>query len=168
MKDISGKMFSYFMYFMGLIIAIVLLLMKTDDISASYVSDMAVKFVDECSVTGKISADNYQKAYEQICKVGSYNISLSNDTQVAYPTDTNDVRYDWLTTPNDKILEYMYDSNPTDSIDYPMKTGDTVTITVTRKNASVSSTLITWLTGSQTDSNSIVVTNSRTIGSNGG
>lgn len=49
-----------------------------------------------------------------------------------------------------------------------MKTGDTVTITVTRKNASVSSTLITWLTGSQTDSNSIVVTYSRTIGSNGG
>lgn len=46
-------MFSYFMYFMGIIIAVMLILMRVDAVSTSYVSDMAVSFVDECRTTGK-------------------------------------------------------------------------------------------------------------------
>lgn len=49
-KDIFGDMFSYFMYFMGIIIAVMLILMRVDAVSTSYVSDMAVSFVDECRI----------------------------------------------------------------------------------------------------------------------
>lgn len=168
MNDSLGKMFSYFMYFMGIIIGVVLLLMKTNDVSDSYVSDMAVRFVNECSTTGKISASNYQKTYEQICKTGSYEITLSYDTQVAFPTDSGDVQKDWITTPNEKILEYMYDANATDVRDYPMTTGDTILVVVTRKNASIGSSMLSWLTGAQTDADSLVTQYSRTVGSNGG
>ena len=88
-KDIFGDMFSYFMYFMGIIIAVMLILMRVDAVSTSYVSDMAVSFVDECRTTGEISADNYQKTYEHICRTGSYDVSLSYDSAVAFPTDTH-------------------------------------------------------------------------------
>lgn len=39
-KDIFGDMFSYFMYFMGIIIAVMLILMRVDAVSTSYVSDI--------------------------------------------------------------------------------------------------------------------------------
>ena len=167
-KDILGDMFSYFMYFMGIIIAVMLLLMRVDTVSASYASDMAIRFVDECRTTGRISADNYQKTYESICKTGSYNISLSCDTAVAFPTETGSVTKDWITTPNEKILAYMYDMNATETYDYPMNAGDTITISVTRKNASIASNLLSWMLGSQTDAGTLVTTYSGTIGTNGG
>lgn len=167
-KDIFGDMFSYFMYFMGIIIAVMLILMRVDAVSTSYVSDMAVSFVDECRTTGKISADNYQKTYEHICRTGSYDVSLSYDSAVAFPTDTGDVMKDWITTPNDKILEYMYDMSATENYDYPMNIGDTITITVTRKNASIASNVLSWMFGSRTDAGTLVTTYSGTVGTNGG
>ena len=167
-KDILGTMFSYLMYFFGIIIAVVILLMCTDRISSSYVSDMATSFVDECRTTGKISANNYQKTYEHICKTGSYNITLSYDTQVAFPTEEGNVSMDWVTTSNDKILAYMYDTSATKTYDFPMNLGDTITIVVTRKNASIGSSMLSWLFGSQTDANSIVMRYSGTVGTNGG
>ena len=75
---------------------------------------------------------------------------------------------DWSTTPNDKILEYMYDMSATENYDYPMNIGDTITITVTRKNASIASNVLSWMFGSRTDAGTLVTTYSGTVGANGG
>ena len=93
---------------------------------------------------------------------------MSCDTAVAFPTETGSVTKDWITTPNEKILAYMYDMNATETYDYPMNAGDTITISVTRKNASIASNLLSWMLGSQTDAGTLVTTYSGTIGTNGG
>lgn len=168
MGDSVGKIISYIVFSLSLVLAIMLFLMRIDETKDLYVKNEATNFVDICRTTGEISPSVYRDMYSDIYALGDYNISIQVNRKVVYPNNDGTVRTEWKVVTGEIILNEMYGTGAATQNSYDMNAGDMITVSITRNSASVSSKMLTWFTQSEGDAGMIVVKYSGTVGSYGG
>ncbi len=143
MTETAGKILSYIIMAIVMMGCVTLILGKMDDSVDAYIRDEAVKFVDECRTTGRISAENYYNFVTKIQKMGNYTIELEHDHLTTYTVKKDgraQIIKDTVSTLQPDLMQYMYKDDHNE--DYPMSRGDSLTITIKRKSSSLGDLLL--------------------------
>lgn len=168
MGDSVGRVMSYIVVALGIVLAVMLFMMRIDETKDGYVKNEVTNFVDVCRTTGEISPNNYRDLYSTVYGLDDYTISMQVDRRVVYPNDDGTTRTEWRTIKGDTILDEMYGTGSSDQESYNMKAGDMLTVSITRNSASTSSRMLTWFTQGRGDVGMIIVKYSGTVGNYGG
>lgn len=168
-----GKIFSYIVFTLTIVAAIMILLLKIGDSQDTFVRNQTTSFVDTCRTTGEINPDKYRAYYKSVYGMGSYTISMERKQLVSYPNvnaagnPDGTSRDEWYITNMRDIMAYMYDLNATREQSYPLNAGDMFTVEVRKKQADVGSRMLSFFTGGADNRGAIVVKYSGVVGSNG-
>lgn len=136
MFESISKMWAAFTIVLLLIMGVFIYLIQFDRTIENNITDITMEFVNECQTTGKISTQNYSMFTKKIYRTGRYEIEMEYKSLTAWPeydSAGNCIGYkrDYYSIPTEDILDSMYQS--TQNVDYAMKNGDILTVTVRRK-----------------------------------
>lgn len=146
MNESVSKMWGYLLLVLMMIISVFLFFIQFDRTIEDNITDKTMEFVNECQVTGKISATNYNIFAKSIYRMGKYEITMTHKSVKAYPTSTGEAMTDYFAHDNKEILDIMFPTAGTENVDYEMKNGDILTVTV-RRHGTTSTNMIQSIFG---------------------
>ena len=142
MSDIFGRIVSIVLLILALVaVPFILFLQKTEAIKQSMMETAAIEFIDNCRGTGSISPEAYESMYKEISKYVEFaEIKLTHSSKMVGYTDGDTIDY-YVDYNNDEILNVMYETDATKNIDYKLRNGDELTITVRNTRPTIATRL---------------------------
>ena len=136
MTESISRMWAYVAIVIMMILGVFVYLIQFDRTIENNIVDTTMEFVNECQTTGKISTQNYSLFTKKIYRTGHYEINMEYKSLTAWPEydaagNCTGFTMDYYSIPTDEILDAMYQN--TSNVDYEMKNGDILTVTVRRK-----------------------------------
>lgn len=147
MDESYGKVFTYIIgIIFVLIVPVMLIAQKMDNVVQSYVDNAAIEFIDKSRVTGYISEDSYLEFMDQLNKTTYiYDVKVVHYTKQAIPiyddtVFTGDYKVDYVACYDKEIEETLFDKD----LDYKMKNGDYIKVTIKNKDRTLGTKLYSF------------------------
>lgn len=131
MSDFAGRLLTIGLLLLSVIfVPIMLVFVKTDNISQSLVEEAVVEFTDKCRVTGKITYANYRELCSDVgAAVTGADINIVHSA-VSYNFQGGEDAY-FISHNMNEILDTITSLNASgEHIDYKMSKNDYLTVTV--------------------------------------
>ncbi len=130
---------------------------KIDQNVQSYVSDAVNEFVDDCCTSGYIAPQKYMRMMSKIGSTGNlYDVDLYYQSRIAMPLveESGDVvegAYvdSYQLYNKEEVLSEMF-PNSTAYVNYPMKNGDYIKVSVSLKEPTYAGKLLMFVTKTET------------------
>lgn len=141
MQDFLGRVIVIFTSCLLIfIVPLLLITLKQDDTTQSYVTDAVTEFVDKSRATGHISVNNYEELIQRLDATGIlYEIKI-NHYSSKHGTGENQELFI-----KSEILDVLYGSSSTSS--YEMQLGDYLQVEVYNKTATLGHKVFSFFSG---------------------
>lgn len=167
MKDAGvGKAFGIIMAVFGIIIMLAMCLYNYFSNVNTVIKGKTTEFVQICSSTGKIDADNYLEFCNSIYKLGNYDIKISYEEQKDF-YNNDEWRRENITVSEDEILSKMFPENKKKQYNYNLTKNGHFTVSVVQRTPNMAQQLFNGLFVSNTGENDLIVRYGEDVGHTG-
>ena len=134
MDDIIGRTFAAILIVATILVGVALFLNTADSNIQTKIKDDSVSFVDSCRGLGKITPDLIYSYLQKVGACGEFEATVTVERQNAYYDDVNDkVSHTTSFVLMPELLDRIFATGGNQ--DYVLRTGDRISVKVTRTGA---------------------------------